>query len=504
MRKQTLHNILDTLGFLLVLLGLLLLLPIFIAAIYGEYEAIKTFALSGFVTAVCGGLLRRIFKFGGRVSATESFLICGLAWLVLSIFACLPFIYSAGRSFLDAYFETVSGFTTTGITIFNNIEVLPKSVIFWRAFIQWLGGLGILTLFVAIMSTNNAYSELFAAESHKISSARPTPNIWKTALYLWGIYTLLTLLESIILMFLGVTPFDAVVHSFTSLSTGGFSSYNASIDYFRRAGYEHYKFIEYTMSFFMFLGGMNFLMHYKVLRGRFSDVAKNAEFRVYLLITLIAVSLVFVNSVHKGEEYPPLPNESASESRISFYEGKLRASVFTVISILTTTGYGTVDINEPFFPSASKQIILILMLIGGCVGSTGGGIKVIRVFVLFKQFLLQVTRLRLPRGALCEVVIDGEILSRGETRRIVGLFFGWLFLLFLGGIITAFFTNLDPFASFSGMFSALGNIGPCYFSVKIMTELPSIVKITYIFGMLAGRLEILPVLLIFSPKAWRG
>ena len=174
-----------------------------------------------------------------------------------------------------------------------------------------------------------------------------------------------------------------------------------------------------------------------------------------------------------------------------------------MVSLITTTGFGTRDLSDSFFPAMSKQLFLILMLIGGCVGSTGGGIKVLRIAILFKAFKGQIAKLRLPRRALSEVVIDRHIVPDFEIKRITGLFYGWLFLIMIGGFVTAFFTNLGGWASFSGMFSAVGNIGPCYISVQKMSELPATVKLTYIFGMLAGRLELLPILLIFSPKAWR-
>jgi trk system potassium uptake protein TrkH len=186
-------------------------------------------------------------------------LICGMAWIVLSLFGCIPFITGAKAYFLDAYFETVSGITTTGITIFTNIEIIPRSVLFWRSLIQWLGGLGILTFFLAItFRSTTTHFQLFSAESLKIDSTRPTPSIFKTAIILWILYILFTLCEVVVLKFLGLSIFDAVCHSLTTLSTGGFSTYDASIDYFRRAGYEHYRAIEYVVVFFMFLGGVIF------------------------------------------------------------------------------------------------------------------------------------------------------------------------------------------------------------------------------------------------------
>lgn len=520
-KHKTINTVLDTLGFLSSVLGLLLLLPIIVALIYGEYDVIRSFLIAAATALIVGGLLRKFFKFGNKISSAQSLIICGTAWIVLSIFAALPFYLATELSYLNSYFEVVSGFTTTGITILTDIEVLPKSLIFWRGLTQWLGGLGILTLFLAVtFRISNAYSPLFAAESHKIEAARPTPSITKTAKILWGIYTLLTVLQIIVLKLLGVSLFDAVSHSFTALSTGGFSPYNASIDHFRQAGYDNYIAIEYVMTLFMLLGGINFLMHFKLITGDLKSLISNAELKFFLIIIVISTSLIMLDHFKKHDFDKALAeidttqesgyvqrnaaalNETIKGISPKRFESSFRASLFTVVSIVTTTGYGTVDINRPFFPFMAKQILLFLMLIGGCVGSTGGGIKVMRALVLWELFKNQLRRLLLPEKAICEVVIEGRIFPNREIKRISGLFFGWVFLLAAGGMITAFFTDLDSWAALSGMFSALGNIGPCYFSVAEMASLPGIVKVTYIFGMLAGRLEILPILLILNPKSW--
>jgi len=472
--------------------GFVLLIPLLFVAAFHEYAVIKAFLFSSFASLAAGYALQKLTK-PGQVTSLQSMLICGIAWIVLSLFGCLPFYLGADITFLDAYFETVSGFTTTGITLITNIEAIPKSLLFWRSLIQWLGGLGILTFFLAItFRSNMTYFQLFSAESHKIDSSRPTPSIAKTVVILWVVYSFITLLETAVLKALGMSFFDAICHSFTTLSTGGFSTYDASIDYFRRAGFAHYKAIEYALAFFMFLGGMNFLLHYKILSGRFRDVSKNTELRTFVYIILFSTAFIMI------EHYRHFPGVTLERLETEF-----RHSIFTVISLVTTTGYGTTDINEPYFPVMAKQIFLLLMLIGGCVGSTGGGIKVMRIIILYKAFTGQIRRLWLPRKALSEVVVNNKIVPDWELKRVTGLFFGWLLLILIGGFTTAFFAGLGSWESLSGMFSAVGNIGPCYITVQQMSDLPAIVKLTYIFGMLAGRLEILPVLLIFSGKAWR-
>jgi trk system potassium uptake protein TrkH len=379
------------------------------------------------------------------------------------------------------------------MTIFTNVEILPKCILFWRSLTQWIGGLGILTFFLVItFRSESTHFQLFSAESHKIDSARPTPSVLKTAVILWAIYALFTLSEVVVLKVLGVRLFDALCHSLTTMSTGGFSTFNTSIDYFRIAGYVHYKSIEYVTTFFMLLGGINFLLHYKILSGRFRDVGNNTELRYFLVIIALSIVLILFDC-----------HRQCPSSSLANLEKDFRRAVFTTVSLLTTTGYGTADINKHIFPVASKQLFLILMLIGGCVGSTGGGFKVLRIIILFKAFKNQLKRLILPQKALSEVVIDHEILPGSEFTRVAGLFFGWIFLIMIGNIIGALFGNLGGLEALSGMFSAVGNIGPCYMSVDQISQLPAIVKITYIFGMLAGRLEILPVLLIFNAKAWK-
>ena len=491
-KNESLSTILNMLGTLTLVMGILLMLPVIFALCIKEFHVINSFMLSSIITLAAGSILRFSFKHY-RVDFKESMLICGLSWIILCIFGALPFVFQTGKSFLDSYFETVSGFTTTGITIYTNIEALDKTIILWRSFIQWLGGLGIITFFLAISANSGTgFSHLLSAESHKIDSARLTPSVNKTAMILWGVYTGLSVIQIILLKSFGMSLFDAVNHTMTALSTGGFSPYDSSINYYSLNGYKYYREIEYILTFFMFLGGMNFVLHYKFIRGQFGEIFGNREFRVYLGIIIVVTGLIVLNIYNLGNNKADFNGEET-----------FRKSIFTVVSILTTTGFGTEDINSVFFPGLAKQIFLVLMVIGGCIGSTAGGIKVHRVIILNRLFARQIKRLRMPESALSYVKYQGKLVSLHELQRIAGLFAGWLLFLVIGGFITAFFTDLDAWQSFSGMFSAMGNIGPCYFSVDTMSNLPAVVKITYIFGMLAGRLEILPVLLLFSRKAWR-
>lgn len=489
-RNERLNTILNMLGTLTLLMGAFLLIPIPFALYSGEFHVIGSFIVSSSIALLTGVFLRILFRHY-IIDFRTSMLICGIAWIVLCIFASLPFLFETDKSFLDCYFETVSGFTTTGITIYTDIESLDKTIILWRSFTQWLGGLGMITFFIAVSAkSNSGFSHLLSAESHKIDSARLTPSVNKTAITLWGVYIGLSVLQITVLKFLGMTLFDAINHTMTALSTGGFSPYDSSINYYNLMGYKNYKAIEYTITFFMFLGGMNFVLHFKLLTGKFRDYFGNRELQIFFGIVAVTTGIIILNIILKV-------------SSTGSIEEIFRKTLFTIVSIITTTGFGTEDINSTFFPAFAKQILLILMLVGGCIGSTAGGIKVQRIGILWKLFFRQIKKLRLPRNAISYVRYQGELVSLNELQRIVGIFFGWLIFLFFGGMITAFFSDLNAWQSFSGMFSAMGNIGPCYFDVPTMSTLPAVVKITYIFGMFAGRLEILPVLLIFSYKAWK-
>ncbi|MCK4301032.1 MAG: TrkH family potassium uptake protein, partial [Planctomycetes bacterium] len=285
-----------------------------------------------------------------------------------------------------------------------------------------------------------------------------------------------------------VSFFDALTHAMTALSTGGYSPHDASIGYFREQGYRHFVLIEYTIILAMLLGGMSFFIHYRLLTGNARALWDNLEMRLWWMLVVGATVLV------AGEHILKAGQESVLDT--------VRYSLFQVVSILTTTGFATKDIGSPFFPAMAKQIFLVLMVVGGCVGSTSGGIKVLRIGVLLKMVRRQLNRVVRGRSAVSLLVVDGEVIPAEEVRRISALFFTWMLLLVLGPGVTSLFSRLGPLESASGMFSALGNIGPCYISASQMSQLAPIVKVTYILGMLAGRLEILPILLLFSPKAW--
>jgi len=492
-------------GSFLQVVGALILLPVATVILYWGKRGdgrltLLAFVLPAALSAVLGTALRRWCR-PAQLDMTGSMLLCAVAWIAASAFGALPFVLGLGASYLDAYFEAMSGFTTTGITVFSGLDGMARSIILWRAITQWVGGIGILSFFLAIVFRGGGAHHMFGAESHKISSGRPAPGLFNTLKILWAIYGSFTVASAVTLALEGMSPFDSICHSLTALSTGGFSPYDSSIEYYRLSGHPNYRLIEYTVAFFMMLGGINFLIHYRVLTGDIRALWDNTESRHWWGLLALFIVLIMVDSLHKAGFFAALSVRSPSANMVEL-ERTFRLSVFQVISVITTTGFGTKDIGSDFFPALSKQLFLVMMVIGGCVGSTGGGLKVMRVAMLGKLIRREVFRLRVSKKASTDLVVDGQIVPSDEIHRVAGLFFCWIALLVVGGMVTAVFSPHGAWASLSGMFSALGNIGPCYISVQDMIGIHPVVKVTYIFGMLAGRLEILPVLLLFSRRAW--
>ena len=493
-------------GGLLEILSLILLFPLIVVFLYwgqrGDgWMSVVAFSVTSLISLLVGLLFRILLK-PDPLDTTGSMLICVIGWLLVSTIGALPFIILIGSNALDAYFEAMSGFTTTGITVLSGLDTMPRSILFWRALSQWMGGIGILSFFLMVTFRAGGAHHMFGAESHKISSVRPAPGLYNTLRIIWAIYGVLTLLAAVTLSIEKMPIFDSVCHALTAISTGGFSPYDSSIEFYRLTGHANYRLIEYTLTFFMMLGGISFLVHYRVFTKDVKALWDNIEIRYWWRLVVGFTVIVFVERLYttgafsaifrRGIAIPPGEAESA-----------FRYSVFQVMSVLTTTGFGTKDIGSPFFGALSKQLFLAMMVIGGCAGSTSGGFKVLRIAILNRLMFRETFKLRTSARASSDLIIDKRIVSDDEVRRVAAIFFTWMVLILFGGAITALFSSLSPLESLSGMFSAMGNIGPCYISPEDMRNLHPIVKVTYIFGMLAGRLEIVPVLLLFSRKAWR-
>lgn len=480
--------VLSYIGTILTFFSLFFLIPLIVDYIYmGEIIHTNTFLIPAAVSFVLGIVLKWRKPFGD-IDYKQGMLIAALSWIVVSFIGSLPYVLGLGMTWLDAYFEAISGFTTTGITMLWGLDSLPRSILFYRATTQWFGGLGILSFALLIIYSGGVAPQLFSAESHKIRTKRVKPGLFNTIRTLWFIYIFLTAMLIVLLNIEGVPLFDAFTHSFTTLSTGGFSPHDMSIGYYSANGYPLSNLIEYTVIIFMIFGGMNFLVHFRILQGDISAIWDSLEIKMFWFLIAGATAFVFFEQFfyHGGA-----PDEI------------FRYSLFQVVSIMTTTGYATRDISSPLFLGLSRQLFLVLMVIGGCVGSTGGGIKVLRIGVFLKIIKNQIISIINPRNSVSFVKVDGSRVDEKELKRVSALFFSWIFLLVIGGIITSSFTDHSGLSSFSGMASALGNVGPCFISVGEMIKLHPVVKITYMIGMLAGRLEILPIFMLFFKGTWR-
>jgi trk system potassium uptake protein TrkH len=498
--------IFHALGNLLQILGLILLFPLIPAFVYwgrmgdGKPTA-SAFVIASAVSFIIGRIFRYKFK-SEPLDITGSMLICALGWLLASAIGALPFVLVLDSNFLDAFFEAMSGFTTTGITLMSGLDDMPPSILFWRALTQWLGGIGILSFFLMIVSGGGGSHHMLGAESHKISSGRPAPGLFNTLRILWAIYAVFTILAVIVLTLEGMPPFDAVCHALTTLATGGFSPHDSSIAFYRLSGYANYRLIEYTLIFFMMLGGINFLVHYRVLHRDVKALWDNIEIRYWWKFIAAFTAIIVLEHMHRTGGFAALFNRDTPFDLADF-ERAFRDTLFQVMSILTTTGFSTMDIGSDFFGAVARQLFLVMMVVGGCVGSTSGGFKVLRVAILNRLMVRELFKLRTSAKASAALVVDKRTVPQDEIHRVSALFFTWMALILTGGVITALLSGLGPLESLSGMFSAVGNIGPCYISGSNMIAIHPVVKVTYILGMLAGRLEILPVLLLFSRKAWR-
>ncbi|TYO98480.1 trk system potassium uptake protein TrkH [Geothermobacter ehrlichii] len=470
------------LGALLIFLAGTLLFPVPFSLYFGD-GATAALLLSALLSAVAGATLFFLFRTENELSLREGFAVVSFSWILFSAFGALPFLFSGTISNpIDAVFETMSGFTTTGATILTRIEGLPESILLWRALTHWLGGMGIIVLSLAILPMLGVGGmQLFKAEVPGPTADRLKPRIQDTAKLLWGVYVLLTMVETLLLMLGGMNFYEALCHAFATLATGGFSTRNASVGAFDSS------YIDWIITLFMFLAGVNFSLHYHALRGRWRDFWKNEEFRCYLGITLAATLLLVI--ANQGRIYGSLIDN-------------LRYSAFQATSILTTTGFGTADYEQ--WPVIAQYLLAFLMFIGGCAGSTGGGIKVLRILLLFKHAHVQIFRLIHPR-AVRLVKLGNVPVNRDVMQSILGFFALYIGIFVIASFIMAG-TGLDLVSAGMSVAATLGNIGPGLGSVGPVDNYAHIApfgKAVLILCMLLGRLEIFTVLVLLFPTFWR-
>jgi trk system potassium uptake protein TrkH len=473
--------ILKTLGNLLIIESIGMTPSLFISIYYRQNDMIA-FIISIAITGILGFALTRITASSNKFKTREGLVLVSLGWILVSLFGCLPFIISDYiPSFADAFFETVSGFSTTGATILNNVEALPKGLLFWRSFTHWMGGMGILVFTIAVVPAMGVGSfHIFKAEAPGPAANKFGPRMKETAKILYITYISITLLQIFLLKLGGMTLYDSAVHTFGTVGTGGFSTRNASI------GSYNSTYIHVVISLFMMLSGVNFSLYFALYRRKWRDVIKNEELRFYLFIIL--VSTIFISINIKGIYH------SLGET--------VKHAFFQVNSIITTTGYTTVNFDE--WPTFSKGILFALMFVGGCAGSTAGSIKVIRILALLKLIKVEILKLVHPR-AVISVKIDSRSVSSGALSSIVSFFVLYI-IIFVLGTLAISLEGIGLVSSASAVSATLGNIGPGFEFVgplRNFGEFSVYSKLLLSLLMLLGRLELFTLISLFIPRFWK-
>jgi len=431
--------IINFVGFLLILEGIFMMLGIPFSLYYGDADVIVLL-----VTGLSVSLLGLLFFLATKnkdkeIRKREGYIIVSIGWIVTSLFGALPFvIHGAIPSYTDAFFETMSGFTTTGASILNDIESMPHGLLFWRSITQWLGGMGMIVLSLAILPILGIGGmQLFIAEVPGPTKDKLHPRVRETAMRLWGIYVILTFAQVLLLLIGGMNLFDSICHSLTTVSTGGFSTKQASIAHFQS------PFIHYVIIFFMFASGINFTLHYHLLHGKFLNLKNNEELKFYAAIIIfwtlfIAVILYFSN--YGG------------------IEKSFRDSLFQVVSIITTTGYITADYE--IWGTLLLLVFFLFLFIGGCAGSTAGGIKIVRHLLLLKNSFLELRRLIHPR-AVIPVRFNNRSVSQDIISNVLAFFLFYIFTFIIGSLIMTML-GLDFISAIGSVATSLGNVGPAH------------------------------------------
>ena len=475
-------------GALLTILGFSMFFSVAWSLFYGDGDLIPLIQ-SITVTLGFGLFMMVAFRSKDKKEFTihDGFAVVTIGWLALVVFSALPFYFSGLLSYTNSFFEAMSGLTTTGASVFGHkdtlmIESLPHGLLFWRSFTQFFGGMGIIVFSIAFLPMLGMGGvQLFRAEVAGPTANKLTPRVKQTAKLLWGIYVGLVLILCLILKIEGMTWFDALCHSFTTIATGGFSTKNASIGAYSAA-------IQWTIIIFMFIAATNFSLHYYfIAKGKF-EYLKDREFRVYLWLSIIFSILFFINIIN-SDKY-----------QISL--SALRHSIFTAVSILTTTGFSTENFND--WPEMSKTLLFFLFFIGGSAGSTTGGMKIIRSILVFRYLVYEVRKLLHPKGVF-NITIGKQAIDDGVVRATLGFYLFYIFIfVFTASILS--FTGLDIETALSVSASSIGNIGPGLGSIgpaENWAHLTDLAKWLTSFCMLLGRLEIFTVVVLFSRSFWK-
>lgn len=469
----------NILGWILIFEALFMFIPALTAMIYVE-KAFAAFLITMAICLVTGCLLIIKKPENTVLYSREGFVIVSLSWIILSVFGALPFVFSGVTpNYIDALFETVSGFTTTGASILAEVESIPKSIIMWRSFTHWVGGMGVLVFIMAFVPLSGGQNmHIMKAESPGPSVSKLVPRVRTTALILYSIYFVFTVAEFIFLVCGGMPFFDAVNTAFATAGTGGFGIKNDSM-----GSYSPY--IQIVVTVFMLLFSINFSSYYFIITGKLKE-AFNLEIRIFVFTVISAITIITLNV----KEMFPTIGEA------------IRHVSFTVSSIISTTGFSTVDFE--LWPELSRTIIVLIMFIGACAGSTGGGIKVMRIIILFKGMAKEL-RVMIHPKQLKKITIDSHSVEH-EVVRSVNMYMVCYILIYVVSLLAISFDNHNLITNFTAVAATLNNVGPGLELVGPTQNfeffsIPS--KLVLIFDMLAGRLELFPMLLLFTPATWK-
>lgn len=474
--------VINLLGRCLICLGTIMVLPLLWAVYYQGPDQTALF-YSIVITLISGLVVFSVTPKKGEIRYREGFAVVTFGWLLASLYGTLPFLLSGVcTTFPDAFFESMSGFTTTGASILIDVEAIPKGILFWRSLTHWLGGMGIIVFLVAILShLGVGANQMFRAEVPGPVAEKITPRVSEAAKILWLTYLLMSVVLTALLCLFGMSFFDALCHTFGTLATGGFGIKNASVGFYDSPG------IQWSITIFMFLSGTNFALYYQALRGRSLKAFWHSdEFRFYSAVVLAATALIAIYIRPFYDAAEPL----------------IRAAAFQVVSIITTTGFSSTDFNQ--WAPAAQAILVTLMFVGGCSGSTSGSMKVGRILILIKQSAVEIRKLIHPR-AVFSLKMEGKSLPENLVLNVLQFFFLYIIIAVLATIIMAA-TGLDLVSAFTSVAATLGNVGPGLGAVGPANNYAMISgfgKILLSILMLLGRLEIYTVLVLFSISFWR-
>ncbi len=468
-------------GIVLIIEAALLLAPMTVSLIYGESVMPFLYTIGVIIIPALPTLILK--PKNKRIYAKDGFICVSMSWILLSLFGALPFVFSGAiPNFIDALFETVSGFTTTGATILTEVESLPRGILFWRSFTHWIGGMGILVFMLAFLKgADGNVIFIMRAETPGPQKSKLVPKLRDSSLILYVIYLSFTAVQVIVLLIAGMPLYDSLVNAFGTMGTGGFSVLNNSI-----AGYNSPA-IEWIMAIFLFLAGVNYNIYFFIIVKKFREIKKNEELRAYVIITLVSTALIAMNLFTSASTvYNALPKA-------------IRDAFFQVTSIMSTAGFTTADFS--LWPNLSQSVIFILMFIGACAGSTAGGFKISRLLIVLKNLRREIRRLFKP-NAVESLRLDGEILEEKTVRSAINYMALYMLIMAVSFLLISF-DGKSLVANISATVSCFNNVGPglgeifasygsfSYFSKIILT-----------LDMLFGRLEIMPMLILLSPNAW--